>query len=91
MVLWCDLKPATVCVCGGGGVLEPLGSCFGAGQGQPLLVPGMEPVGRSYQVICGWLPLVLFLEVPGRGSSANQSWLSLELGLGPFGRHYNLS
>lgn len=72
-------------------VLEPLGSYSVAGQGQPLLVPELEPVGRSYKVICGWLPLVLFLEVPGRGYSANQSRLSLMLGMGPFDRHYDVS
>lgn len=54
-------------------------------------MPELEPVGRSYKVICGWLLLVLFLEVPGRGYSANQSRLSLMLGMGPFGRHYDVS
>lgn len=33
------------------------------GQGQRLLVPGLMLVGRSYELICSWLLLMLGLEV----------------------------
>lgn len=42
-----------------------LGVDCGVGQGQ--LLPFPESPGVSYKMICKWLPLVLGLEVPGRG------------------------
>lgn len=42
-------------------------------------------------MICGRLPLVLGLEVLGRGYSMNQGWMLLVSGLGPFCGHHNVS
>lgn len=39
----------------------------GAGRGQPLPVPCLGPLSMRYKVICMWMPLVLGLEVPGKG------------------------
>lgn len=47
----------------------------GAGQGQLPLVLGVEPLGRSYKVICSWLLLVLGLEVLRRSCAAKQGQL----------------
>lgn len=49
----------------------------GAGHGQPLLMLGLGPLGRSYKVICISLLLVLGLEVFGRGYTAKHGWLPL--------------
>lgn len=47
-------------------VIEPPVRCFWEAR-PAILLPGLGPFGRRYKVICGWLPLVLCLEVPRRG------------------------
>lgn len=71
--------------------LEPLRRGSGAGPGQMLFMPVLEPLGRSYRVICGWLPLALGLEELRRCYVVNQGWLLLVPGLGPFGGHNDAS
>lgn len=53
------------------------------------LVSGLGISGRNYKMI-GWLLPVLGLEVLA-GGDVNQGWLSLVLGLGPFGGYHNRS
>lgn len=43
--------------------LEPPGRGCDMGRDQLLLVPGVVLVGRSYELICSWLLLILGLEV----------------------------
>lgn len=46
-------------------------------------------LGRSYEVICGWVLLLLDFLVLGRCYCVNQGWQLLASGLGPFGRQHN--
>lgn len=72
-------------------VLEPLWRGYRAGQDQPQLLTSLGLPGSRYKVICNLLLLMLGLEALRRGYAANQGWLLLVLGLGPFGRHHNVS
>ena len=49
----------------------------GTAQGQPALMLGSGPLGRSYKVVCISLLLVLGVEVFGRGYTAKHGWLPL--------------
>lgn len=62
-------------------LLEPPGKVSCAGQGQLLLVPGLVLLVRNYKVICGWLPLLLGLQVFGRCYLMNQGQSPLVPGL----------
>ena len=66
LVFWYGLKLATRRM-----VQEPLGRGSGSDQDQPSLVPGLRSSGRSYKMICSWLPLLLTLEVLGKSYLAH--------------------
>lgn len=51
--------------------LELLEKYSGVGHGQPLHVPGVRLLGRSYKVIHSWFPLVLGLGPFGGHYSVN--------------------
>ena len=44
-----------------------------------LSLPCLGPLGMSYKMTCGWLLLVLGLEVPGRGYAAASAWIGAAL------------
>lgn len=76
--------PGVLCV-------EPLGRGSSEGHGQPLLVPGLGMLGKTYKVICTCLLPVLDLEALERGYTVNQGRLPLMLDLGPYDGHYDAS
>lgn len=85
VVLLCGLHLATRCVGSGASGRDP-----GGGEGQSPFVP-LVSWGRSYKVICDWLPLVRGLEELGRGYAMNWGQLPLVLGLESLGGHHNVS
>lgn len=69
-------------------LLEPFGWGYYGGQGHLLLVPFLEPLGRTYKVICFLVAAVLGMEVLGR--DANWGQLLLWPGLWLLSWCYNI-